>query len=127
MWAPRYPATPGVRRVQPSARHSTTDIVVTVIVFAVAALAGLGLIWGSFFFALAADSCQSPCDGSPITWAYLVTWGGTAIAAVIAVVGVTIAAARGRLMWLWPTLALGLIVVAGGAGVLLVNSFMSRG
>ena len=40
------------------------------------------------FFVMATDACgPDNCDESKLTWAFIVTWGGVAVAAVVAVVG----------------------------------------
>jgi hypothetical protein len=53
--------------------------------------------------------------------AYLITWGGIAAAAV-AFTGVTLASKRGRPMWIWPTLALVMILAAAVIGAFTANS-----
>ena len=52
------------------------------------------------------------------------TWGGVGVAVLIGASGVIVAAVRGWVMWIWPTLALGLIVAALAIGVYLADSFM---
>ena len=52
------------------------------------------------------------------------TWGGVAVAVLIGVSGVIVAAVRGWLMWIWPALALLLILVALGIGVHLADTVM---
>ena len=79
------------------------------------------------FFAMATDSCGDQCSYSALTAAYLVTWGGVAVAVIVAASGVILAAVRGATMWIWPTLALALIVVALVTGALLANSVMHHG
>ena len=104
-------------------QRSTADIIATVglLVFDAAA-AGVSL-WCSLFFVMATDPCgPDNCNTAAISWAYVVTWGGIGVAAVIAIVGTAIAAKRRRAMWVWPTAALVLIVVADVAGVLLAGS-----
>ncbi|MCV7408259.1 hypothetical protein AWC05_04375 [Mycobacterium florentinum] len=104
-------------------QRSTTDSIATVAMFVLAAIAGALSITFSFFFVMATDSCAGKnCDTSALDWAYAVTWGGVGIAAVVAVGGIIVAAARKRVMWVWPTIALVLIVVAGVIGSQLANS-----
>ncbi|CQD08724.1 hypothetical protein BN1232_01573 [Mycobacterium lentiflavum] len=104
-------------------QRSTADTIATISMFVVAAIAGALAITFSFFFVMATDSCAgNRCDTSALDWAYAVTWGGVGVAAVIAVGGVIVAAARKRAMWVWPTTALILIIVAGVIGSLLANS-----
>ena len=91
---------------------------------AVAGIAAVGSLWFSLFFAMATDSCGEQCNYTALTAAYLVAWGGVAVAVVVAAAGIVVAAVRGRVMWIWPTLALLLIVAALLIGMLLANSVM---
>src|SRR5271156_4027594 len=101
-------------------RHSVVDITLTSILSVVAALAALGTVGFSFFFVMAADSCDERCAYEALDAAYAVTWVGVAI--LIGVSGVIVAAVRGWLMWIWPALALLLILVALGIGVHLADT-----
>ncbi len=105
-----------------SNQRSTGDTIATVIMFVLAAIAGALSVSFSFFFVMATDSCSDNCDTSGLGWAYAVTWGGVGVAAIIAVGGIIIAAARKRVMWVWPTIALVLIIVAVVIGALFANS-----
>jgi cytochrome bd-type quinol oxidase subunit 2 len=105
-------------------RHSTVDITLTAILSVVAGLAAFGTVGFSFFFVMAADSCNEHCAYDALNAAYIVTWGGVAVAVLLAVAGVIVAAVRGWLMWIWPAVALLLIVVALGIGVHLANAVM---
>jgi len=118
--ASQYP-TPPVHRQR---RHSVVDITVTSILSALAGFAALGSLAFSFFFVMATDSCGAQCDSATLNAAYLVTWGGVGVAVLIGASGVIVAAVRGWVMWIWPTLALGLIVAALAIGVYLADSFM---
>jgi len=72
---------------------------------------------------MATDSCgTNDCDESKIAWAYVVTWGGVALAVIVAVAGMVIAARRGTAMWIWPALALLLVVAAFAGGFALAVS-----
>jgi hypothetical protein len=102
--------------------RSTADTVATVILFVLAAIAGALSITYSFLFAMATDSCSDNCDTSALNWAYVVTWGGVGLAAIVAVAGIIIAAGRKRVMWVWPTAALVLIIVAVVIGAQLAAS-----
>jgi hypothetical protein len=46
------------------------------------------------------------------TRAYQVLWGGIATATIVGLSGTIIAAVRRWVMWIWPTLASGLIITA---------------
>jgi hypothetical protein len=120
----QHPAAPPLGPVHGPRRHSVLDITITAIISAFAALAALGSLWFSMFFAMATDSCGEQCDDAALSAAYLVTWGGITLAVLVAASGIVIAAVRGWVMWIWPTLALGLIVGALGIGILLANSVM---
>jgi hypothetical protein len=105
-------------------RHSAVDITLTAVLSVVAGLAAFGTVGFSFFFVMAADSCNEHCAYDALNGAYIVTWGGVGLAVLIAVAGVIVAAVRGRLMWIWPAVALLLILVALGIGVHLANAVM---
>jgi uncharacterized membrane protein len=105
-----------------SNQRSTGDTVATVIMFVLAAIAGVLSVSFSFFFAMATDSCSDNCNTSALDWAYLVTWGGVGLAALIAVGGIIVAASRKRVMWVWPTAALVLIIIAVITGAMLADS-----
>ncbi|MGO9507487.1 MAG: hypothetical protein ACLPXZ_09125 [Mycobacterium sp.] len=107
---PPHPVGPAFRPAQAPKRTRPIDIIVTLVISAFAVVAA----FRSFWFLLGRTSDK----GVPgLGWAYLVTCGGIAVAALIAVVGVLVAATRGRVMWIWPTVALGLIVVAAAGGL----------
>jgi hypothetical protein len=106
-----------------SNQRSKADTVATVAMFVLAAIAGALSVSFSFFFVMATDSCTANnCDTSALDWAYVVTWGGVGVAAIVAVVGIIVAARRKRVMWVWPTIALALIIVAVVIGSQLANS-----
>ena len=119
---PQYPDPPPHRR-----RHSVVDITITSILSVVAGLAALGAVGFSFFFVMAADSCNESCSDTALDAAYIVTWGGVGFAVLLGASGVIVAAVRGRVMWVWPALSLGIIVAAFGMGVHLADSLMHHG
>jgi hypothetical protein len=121
MTAPGYPYV----RPQPPKR-STADVVATVVTFTLAAALALLCLASSLFFPMVTDSCANQCNDAMLGWAYLVTWGGVVIAALVAIGGSIFAAVRGRVMWVWPTVGLGLVVVAAIIGVALANSVFPR-
>jgi hypothetical protein len=106
---PPYPAGPGFGPVHAPKRPSTIDIIVTSLMCVFAVAAGVYSFFTSAFWAMGWAECAT-CN-PPIAWAYLATWGGIGVATVIAILGVVVAGVRGKVMWIWPTLALGLIVV----------------
>ena len=101
-------------------RRSPVDRVVTVLMCVLAALAAVCSVVFSFFFVMATDSCGSDnCNLSKITWAYALTWGGVGVALALLVTGLIMAARRGTAMWVWPMMALVLVLAtfAGGAAM----------
>ena len=108
----------------PSAHHRpAADRVATVVLTALALLATVVSLFFSPFFVMATDSCgHTDCRDSLITWAYVVTWGGVAVAAVVALGGMIAAARRHTRMWVWPALALLLVVVTFVIGAQLASS-----
>lgn len=95
----------------PTGHRSPADRVATVVLATLTVLATLVSLFFAPFFVMATDSCgHDNCRDSLVTWAYAVTWGGVAVAAVVAVVGMIAAARRGTAMWFWPALALLLVI-----------------
>lgn len=129
---PQYPdlpppqphAAPAVHLPPSPRRRSPIDIIVTAVMSAVAVLAAFGSLWYSLLFAMATDSCGTQCNDVVLASAYLVTWGGVATAGIGAIVGMVVAARHGWVMWVWPTLALCLIVASLVIGAYLASSVM---
>jgi hypothetical protein len=60
----------------------TADVVVTAVLGAVLAVVAMLGAYFSLLFAMIADSCGvNDCNESRLLWAYLVAWGGIAVAA----------------------------------------------
>jgi hypothetical protein len=108
-FSPPHSVGPGFGAVHAPERHSTIDIIATSLMFVFAVSAGACSFSTSAFWAMGWAECET-CN-PPFGWAYLSTWGGIAVATVIASLGVVVAAVRGKVMWIWPTVALALIVV----------------
>lgn len=90
-------------------------------------LATLVSLFFSPFFVMATDSCgHDNCRDSLVTWAWVVTWGGAGLAAVVAVGGMIAAARRRTTMWVWPALSLALVVAAFIIGAVLASSAAPR-
>ncbi|MGI9126008.1 MAG: hypothetical protein ACR2JM_14815 [Mycobacterium sp.] len=107
----------------PRPHRSPADRMASIVASVLAVLAGMASLFFSPFFVMATDSCgHENCRDSLVTWAYVVTWGGIALAAIVGVVGVVTAARRGSLMWVWPALALLLVVVTFAIGAQLASS-----
>ncbi len=102
-----------------------SDRVATVFTSLLAILAGAGSVMLSPFFVMTTDACGADnCNLSRLTWAYVVTWGGVALAAVIAVAGMVRAARRGTVMWIWPVVATAVVAFTFGIGFLLAASVL---
>ena len=107
----------------PDHQRSAADTIATVVLTALAALAAAGSVLFSPFFVMATDACgPNDCDLSRITLAYAVTWGGVALATVLAIVGMVSAVRRNTIMWFWPAAALVLVVVSFVIGAALAMS-----
>lgn len=76
---------------------------------------------------MATDSCGTERNTAAVGAAFLVTWGGVALAVIVAIAGVIVAALRGWIVWIWPTAALGLIVITVGIAVALLNMAVHPG
>ena len=106
-----------------SRRRSPLDRAAAVTLGVAAALAGLASVAFSLFFVMATDSCgPDNCSGSRLALSYAVTWGGVAMAGVVAIAGMVVAARRGTALWVWPLLALLLVAATFAAGVALAMS-----
>ena len=115
MTPPRAPRPP----------RPVSDRVATVFTAALALLAGAGSVLISPFFVMTTDACgPDNCNFTWLTWAYVVTWGGVALAAVVAVVGMVRAARQGTVMWIWPVVAVALVALTFGVGFLLAASVL---
>ena len=109
--------------VTPPPRRSPWDTAATVVIGVLALAAAAASVLFSTFFVMAVDACgPDNCDFSWLTWAYVVAWGGVGLSLVVAVVGMVRAAWRGTVMWVWPALATGLVLVTFVAGALLAGS-----
>ncbi len=109
--------------IGPIDHRSPADRVATVVLVTMTVMATLVSLFFSPFFVMATDSCgHDNCRDSMVTWAYAVTWGGVAVAAVVAVVGMIAAARRRTTMWVWPALALLLVVATFVIGAQLASS-----
>lgn len=107
----------------PHPHHSPADRTATVVAAVLAVLAAGASVMISPFFVMTTDGCgPDNCHMAALSWAYVVTWGGVALAVLVAVVGIVRAARRGTTMWIWPVVALVLVVVTFGLGFLLAAS-----
>ena len=107
----------------PDPTRSAADAVATVVLSVLTALIGAASVAFSGFFVMATDSCGArDCNESRLGQAYWWTWGGVALAALIAVVGILVARRRRRTMWVWPALALVVVIAAFAVGAALASS-----
>ena len=107
----------------PHAHRSPADRVASIVMSVLAVAAGLVSAFISPFFVMATDSCgHDDCRDELVSWAYAVTWGGLALAALVGVSGMIVAARRKTPMWIWPALALFLVLTTFVIGAQLASS-----
>lgn len=95
----------------PQFHRSAADRLASVIASLLAVLAGLSSLFFSPFFVMSTDACgHDNCRDSLVLWAYAVTWGGLGLALLVAALGMIRAARRHTTMWVWPAVALLLVV-----------------
>ncbi|MFI6042159.1 hypothetical protein ACIA8C_11025 [Nocardia sp. NPDC051321] len=106
----------------PQPQQRTWDLVLAIVLYSGAALLGLVAAYATCFFAFAADSCgANNCNDSYLGAAFIVSWGGTALALVGALIMIIVAAMKRWYMWYWPVLAAIMIVGSFAAGVALAS------
>ncbi|MFI6171081.1 hypothetical protein ACIBCN_30180 [Nocardia sp. NPDC051052] len=105
---------------QPQPR--TWDLVLAIVLYSCAALLGLVAAYATLFFAFAADSCgANNCNDGYLGAAFIVSWGGTALALVGSLIMIIVAGMKRWYMWYWPVLAAIMIVGSFAAGVALAS------
>ncbi|MBB5913961.1 hypothetical protein BJY24_002828 [Nocardia transvalensis] len=101
----------------------TWDLVLAIVLYALAS--GVGLCTAAFtpFFAMATDPCGagSGCREEFATWGILVSWGGTAAALGGGLIMLILAAVKGWTVWVWGALALLLVPLSFGVGLWLAG------
>lgn len=110
-----YQQRQGLRR----SRVATWDVVCTAIAWSVLFMAAVAATWVSLFFAFATDSCSGDCPPVPYgidNWIYPVTWGGIAVALTMGTFGPLISIWRRWYMFVWPAIALVIVIVSVVAG-----------
>ncbi|MBF6176233.1 hypothetical protein [Nocardia blacklockiae] len=101
----------------------TWDLVLAILLYALATLLGLFAATFTPFFAMATDPCGAGtgCREEFATWGILVSWGGTAAALGGGLVMVIVAAVKRWYMWWWAALALVLVPLSFFAGLFLAE------
>jgi hypothetical protein len=85
-------------------------------------VAGIGFLW-SLFGMMATDRCSGyPCSDGLIGAAYVVAWGGIALAFALTLLGIRAAMARGWIAFIWPAVGLVLTVLALVSGAVMLNT-----
>ncbi|MFI7001206.1 hypothetical protein [Nocardia sp. NPDC050175] len=123
-----YPTTqqqwqqPQWQQPTPQPQQRTWDLVLTIVLYSCAALLGLLAAYATLFFAFATDACgTNNCNDSYLGAAFIVSWGGTALALVGSLVMIIVAGLKRWYMWYWPVLAALLIVASFASGVALAS------
>ncbi len=105
---------------------STTDTVATVLLWITLVLVGGVGGFFSLFAVMATDGCSSGpdnrCNFTTINAAFLVAWGGLALAAAVAIGGTIWAVRKRTATFVWPLIGLVLVVAALGVGAALLNA-----
>lgn len=119
---PRYAPPPP----PPAVRRSTADTVATALLMALlVAVGGFAALW-TLFGMMATDRCSpgpnDPCNDALIGVAYLVGWGGLALAGILALTGTIRASRKAQPMFVWPLMGLLLVVVSVIGWVLLLQA-----
>ena len=108
----------------PTSRTNTTNVVLTVIFFVLLAGAAFVAVLLSAFFVMASDSCGATavtCNTDWIVYAYIVVWGGVALALVGATVGTILGGLRHRATWMWPLIGIVVVVASFIAGFIVLG------
>jgi uncharacterized BrkB/YihY/UPF0761 family membrane protein len=117
------PDAPSDTPSEPAPHRSPADRVASVIAAALALLAAAASLFFSPFFVMTTDACgHDDCRDPLVTWAYVVTWTGVGLAAVVGIGGMLLAARRRTVMWVWPALALLLVVATFVIGAQLASA-----
>lgn len=102
----------------------TADVVATVVLSVVLVLGSVLALGFSFFFVAITVDCDEPCRTDLLSWAYVVTWGGIGLTLLGTVVAVWVSAARRRVMFVWPLLGIGCVVIFEIVALSLVHAVM---
>lgn len=118
---PYHPWSPYERQPPPRRdRVAPWDVICTIVVWVVLLVAAAAAAWLSLLFAFATDKC--PTDGCPPVpfgidaWIYPVTWGGIGLALAVAAIGPLVSIRRRWYMFVWPVVAIGMVVKSFLAG-----------
>jgi uncharacterized membrane protein YidH (DUF202 family) len=120
-----YYYSPPPPPLPPRQQHNPVDTVLTWLLSAAfVVVAGLGFVW-SLFAGMITDRCSGAvpeCSDTLIAVAYLVAWGGIALAGVVTYKGVRNSVARHRVAFIWPCVGLMIVVAGLVCGGMLLNS-----
>ena len=112
----------------PQPHRSPADRLAAIVLTVLGVLAGLVSLFVAPFFAMTPTVCgPGECRGSTVVWASVVSWAGVGLAAVLAVAGMVSAARRKTVMWVWPALALALVVITFVIGAQVASSVAPGG
>lgn len=125
---PAKVATRSVRR---------NDILLSAVLYVVAVAATAGFAYDLFgkAFGLVHNRCAAKRDftvqceaikpAASALWGLLIGGGGMALALMSALVIASVAAMTGRRAWVWPALAIPVVLICGGVGHLLIGNAAS--
>ncbi|WP_157129372.1 hypothetical protein [Nocardia amamiensis] len=98
------------------------DLTLAAVLYVGAVALGSAAAYFTVFFAFATDPCSyGTCRTEYLTWAFAVSWGGTALALLGTLAVLIVAAIRRWYLWFWPVLAMLLIVGSYCGGLALAG------
>lgn len=128
MMPPQQPNNPGYQPSsldagnprEPRGRANVWDVISTVAVSIVLVIGAGMAAWMSLYFGQTRQMCHTDgCPAIPLgrgEWFYPVTWGGTLGAFVIAAIGPFVSLRWHRPMWIWPVIAIVIVIASYIAG-----------
>ncbi|NNG96266.1 hypothetical protein [Gordonia araii] len=118
-----YPPVPPpvVPNRAPMTGWRIADIIATIVATVVFGVLAALAAYVTVFFVMMGGSCHSGADCSTdlIGWAYLVSWGGAAVASLVVTVGVVVGAVRRKVMVVWPLAGTVIVIATFAAGYLM--------
>lgn len=118
-----YPAVPAPGPTK-KRRYLLPDVLATVVLSVVVGLAAVISAALSLWFGFVGDSCRNDqCfESTAAQLTYPVTFGGIAVAVVGGLLGIGVSALCRWPLWVWPAMALVVVVASFIAGALLTHS-----